>query len=55
MTYDPETKARLEADAAAIIARYPEGHARSALLPMHKPMRTGSDQDQNPYVGVPRD
>ena len=34
MTYDPETKARLEADAAAIIARYPEGHARSALLPM---------------------
>ena len=34
MTYAPETKARLEADAREIIARYPEGHARSALLPM---------------------
>ncbi len=34
MTYSPEVKARLEADAREIIARYPEGHARSALLPM---------------------
>ena len=34
MTYAPETKARLEADAREIIARDPEGHARSALLPM---------------------
>ncbi|WP_099331727.1 NADH-quinone oxidoreductase subunit NuoE [Actinomyces minihominis] len=34
MTYSPETKAKLVADAQEIIARYPEGHARSALLPM---------------------
>ena len=30
--FDAETSARLEADAQAIIARYPQ--ARSALLPM---------------------
>ena len=34
MSYTPDTLARLEADAAQIIARYPDGHARSALLPM---------------------
>ncbi len=34
MTYPAETKARLEADAREIISRYPQGHARSALLPM---------------------
>lgn len=34
MTYSPEVQARLEEDAREIIARYPEGHARSALLPM---------------------
>lgn len=34
MTYSPETEARLRADAAEIISRYPKGHARSALLPM---------------------
>lgn len=34
MTYSPETRTRLEAEAQEIIARYPDGHARSALLPM---------------------
>lgn len=34
MTYTPEMKARLTADAEEIIARYPEGRERSALLPM---------------------
>lgn len=34
MSYSAETDARLRADAAEIISRYPEGHARSALLPM---------------------
>ncbi len=34
MNYTPDTLARLQADAAQIIARYPDGHARSALLPM---------------------
>ena len=34
MTYSPEQEARLRADAAEIISRYPQGHARSALLPM---------------------
>lgn len=34
MSYTPDTLARLEADAAQIIARYPDGHARSALLPL---------------------
>ncbi len=34
MTYSPETEAKLRADAAQIISRYPAGHARSALLPM---------------------
>ena len=34
MSYTPDTLARLQADAAQIIARYPQGHARSALLPM---------------------
>lgn len=32
--YSPEVTARLEAEAAQIIARYPAGHSRSALLPM---------------------
>ncbi len=34
MTFSPEIEARLRADAAEIIARYPKGHERSALLPM---------------------
>jgi NADH-quinone oxidoreductase, E subunit len=34
MTYSPEVDARLRAEAAQIIARYPSGHARSGLLPM---------------------
>ena len=34
MSYTPDTLARLQADAAQIIARYPDGHSRSALLPM---------------------
>lgn len=34
MTYSPQLHQELAADAAQIIARYPEGHARSALLPM---------------------
>lgn len=34
MSYSPEVEQRLLADAAEIIARYPSGHARSALIPM---------------------
>lgn len=34
MTYSAEVDARLRAQAAEIISRYPTGHARSALLPM---------------------
>lgn len=34
MSYTPETEARLRSEAAEIIARYPSGHERSALLPM---------------------
>lgn len=34
MTYTPEVRERLESQARQIIARYPSGHARSALLPM---------------------
>ena len=34
MTYSPEVRNRLVEEAKQIIARYPEGHARSALLPM---------------------
>lgn len=34
MTYTPEVEARLRAEAAQIIGRYPTGHERSALLPM---------------------
>lgn len=34
MTFSPEVEARLRAQAGEIIARYPEGHERSALLPM---------------------
>ena len=34
MSYTPDTLARLQADAAQIIARYPDGHSRSGLLPM---------------------
>ena len=34
MSYTPDVEARLRADSAQIIARYPEGHSRSALLPM---------------------
>ncbi|MDO5671366.1 MAG: NADH-quinone oxidoreductase subunit NuoE [Actinomycetaceae bacterium] len=33
-TYSPEVDERLRREAAQIIARYPEGHERSALLPM---------------------
>lgn len=32
--YSAEVEARLRAEAAQIMARYPEGHQRSALLPM---------------------
>ncbi|WP_127841489.1 NADH-quinone oxidoreductase subunit NuoE [Actinomyces wuliandei] len=32
--YSPEVLARLDADIAEIIARYPVGHERSALIPM---------------------
>ena len=32
--YSEETRARLEKEAREIIARYPQGHQRSALLPM---------------------
>ena len=32
--YTPEVKSRLRAEAERIIARYPAGHERSALLPM---------------------
>ncbi|MDO4258030.1 MAG: NADH-quinone oxidoreductase subunit NuoE [Actinomycetaceae bacterium] len=34
MTYDPHVETRLREEAAQIIARYPTGHSRSALLPM---------------------
>lgn len=34
MSYAPDVQERLVADAQEIIARYPLGHARSALLPM---------------------
>lgn len=34
MTYSPEVEEKLHADAQEIIARYPEGHARSGLLPL---------------------
>ena len=34
MSYPVETYERLAGEAREIIARYPEGHARSALLPM---------------------
>lgn len=34
MTYSPQLQKALAAEAAEIIARYPEGHSRSALLPM---------------------
>ena len=34
MSYPVETYERLTGEAREIIARYPEGHARSALLPM---------------------
>lgn len=33
-TWEPEVEAQLRADAAEIIARYPAGYERSALLPM---------------------
>lgn len=32
--YNAETEGRLRAEAAQIVARYPQGHERSALLPM---------------------
>ncbi|AOZ72187.1 NADH-quinone oxidoreductase subunit E [Boudabousia tangfeifanii] len=32
--YAPEVEARLREEAAQIVARYPQGHERSALLPM---------------------
>ncbi len=34
MSYTQEIEARLRADSAEIIARYPSGHSRSAMLPM---------------------
>lgn len=34
MSFAPEIEARLRADSAEIISRYPSGHARSAMLPM---------------------
>ena len=34
MSYTPEQESRLRAQAAEIISRYPQGHSRSALLPM---------------------
>ncbi len=34
MSFSPEVEARLRGQAAEIIARYPTGHERSALLPM---------------------
>ncbi|WP_276670001.1 NADH-quinone oxidoreductase subunit NuoE [Schaalia cardiffensis] len=34
MSYTEEVEARLRADSAEIIGRYPSGHSRSALLPM---------------------
>lgn len=34
MSFAPEVEARLRADAAEIISRYPSGHSRSAMLPM---------------------
>lgn len=34
MSYTQETLARLRAESAEIIARYPSGHSRSAMLPM---------------------
>ena len=34
MSYPVETYERLAGEAREIIARYPQGHARSALLPM---------------------
>lgn len=34
MSYTEEIEARLRADSAEIIGRYPSGHSRSALLPM---------------------
>ncbi len=34
MTYSPEVLDRLNAEAAVVIARYPQGHERSALLPL---------------------
>lgn len=32
--YDAETEAKFRADAAEIIARYPQGHERSAMIPL---------------------
>lgn len=34
MTYSPEVRARLEAEAREVISRYPSEHSRSALLPL---------------------
>ncbi|WP_022868536.1 NADH-quinone oxidoreductase subunit NuoE [Schaalia vaccimaxillae] len=34
MSYTPEVEARLRAESAEIIGRYPTGHSRSAMLPM---------------------
>lgn len=34
MSYTQEAEARLRAESAEIIARYPSGHSRSAMLPM---------------------
>lgn len=32
--YDPEVEQKFRAEAAEIIARYPEGHERSAMIPL---------------------
>lgn len=47
MSFSPDVEARLRQDAAEIIARYPSGHARSALLPLLHLM-----QSADGYVSV---
>lgn len=47
MSFSPDIEARLRQDAAEVIARYPSGHARSALLPLLHLM-----QSEDGYVSV---
>lgn len=47
MSFSPDVEARLRQDAAEVIARYPSGHARSALLPLLHLM-----QSEDGYVSV---